>query len=327
MAADQDAPVVRVDRQPDPRPLGSRPVRATASSAGLVVALFAAGFLAGTGVSALRQSQQARDEQAARDDVVRLGAVLLRQDRDDEVVELVVQLQNRGPATVRPISVTVPGTPLAGTVDRALPAGGDLQVPLRAPLGCTETGSSVRLPDPATALVTVDTPSGRRATVPVQVPRPPILDRYGTVDTTSLDRACGVVPAEQAVTAEAVTGASGTDAPTRPTVTPTGTIVTLAVRVDNHSVLPQRVLRLETPLGTATVERDGEPLRLPLTLLGVSAPTLGTNAVRAQTWFTAVVTCVPQLAAGTAPTVFLTFDAGPGTARQQTVVQGTTGAC
>lgn len=319
---DNASHVVRLD---DPAPHRTEaPRRRTGRAAATVLLL--GGFALGVAVSELRQAQSARTEAEARDDEVRLGAVLLRQAVDDGVVELVVQLQNRGPRTVRSVGLTIPGTPFAERAERVeqeLIAGGDLEVALTAPLGCSAAGSDLVLDTPVTVLATVETAGGGRREVTVEATRPPLLDGYGTVDTTSLDRACAVVAPEQALVVEAFAG----DPPVVGPDPSSGSTAMLTVRVDNRSVLPQRLLGLETPLGTVTTEREGVGLDLPLTVPGVTPPTLRNSTIRAQSVFTVLVTCARPLEAGRTPTVFVTFDAGPGTPRQRTLVQGTLGRC
>ncbi len=291
--------------------------------------LLVVAFGAGIGLSELRRQQSDRDAADRRGSELALGAILLERHADADRVVLRVQVQNRGPEPVRLVEVSAAGTTIRsnpGEPDRRLlPAGEDRSVVMDASLGCTDGGASLTVPGRLTLTVIAETSRGGRRTTDVGLTTPPSLDAFSDLSRDSLDRLCGVLPPEQALQAYTLGGPGDGGDGTRGNA--------LRVELLNQSRLPQRLLGVASPLGDAAILRDGVPLTLPLTI-PAGGSTTGTfplgGTTPPQTFslpVTIVIACGSPRVTGVDPDVYLSFDAGAGTARQQTNVQGSFGHC
>ncbi len=304
--------------------------------------LLVAAVGAGIGLSELSRQQGDRDAANRRGSELTLGAVQLDGDASSKTVSLRVQVQNRGPEPVRLVDVTVAGTRLRADPGKArdsLLAGGDRTVTLEAPVGCTEEGASLEVPERIVLTVTAETSRGGRRVVQVRATAPSSLSLYGfgNLSRSGLDRLCGLVPPEQALQALQVAQpytANQPDTGGQPDQgVPAGGGNAVRVLLENVSRLPQRLLGVDTPLGETTVLHNGVPLALPATLPAGGATTgtfpLG-GATPPDTFtypVTVVIRCGSSRVTGPSTTLYVSFDAGPGTARQQTNVQGNFGRC
>lgn len=344
---ENDRPVVRVDRpaghgldEPSDAPAmaGGPSQRATRrptapreplrlSRIGLTLLLLLA-LGGGIGVAELRQQQGARTEADRRGSVLVLGAVLLDQSLDRETVVLRTQVQNRGPEAVRVLAVTVPGSTFA--IDRPDPegelleAGADLTVSVQAPLGCSDAGSSLEPARPLVLAVTAETSRGGKRTAQVPTTAPPLVQAFTDLSRRGLDRVCGVVPAEEALLAYALPSDDEDGARLEGSHA-----FAVQLALANVTRSPQRVVSIDSPLGATTVEQDGKPLPLPFTVPTGTFPVGGSNSPgHSILEATVVVACGSSRVTGPDNTVYVSFDASPGTPRQRTEVDGSSfGRC
>ncbi len=139
------------------------------------------------------------------------------------------------------------------------------------------------------------------------------------------DRLCGVVAPEEALQAFTFGGPDDDGADIGGSA--------FRVWLLNQSRLPQRLLGVDSPLGDAPLLRDGVRVGLPLTVPagGSTAGTFPLGGTTAPQSFSLPVTialaCGSPRVTGLDDTVYLTFDAGPGTPRQQARVEGSFGRC